>query len=76
MPAQTQEHTLLVWSLAFFLIENVDESHLGANFTTTVIQGALSQIAQNNTTSNKVHGAILKVSLNCYKKKQQKQLKI
>lgn len=57
-----QEHTLLVWSLAFFLLENIDESHLSANFTATVLQGALTQIAQANTISNTIHGAILKVS--------------
>lgn len=56
---QTQEHTLLVWALVFFLVENIDESNLEANFTSTVLQTALNQLLQTNITS--IHNAVLKV---------------
>lgn len=59
MLKQTQEHTLLVWALAFFLVENVDESNLESNFTSTVLQTALNQLSQTNVTS--IQNAVLKV---------------
>lgn len=56
---QTQEHTLLVWALAFYLIENIDEMHLEQNFTDGVLQAALCQLLDNDTTFY-IHNAILK----------------
>lgn len=59
---QTQEHTLLMWALAFYLIENIEEVHLEANFTDKVLQAALQQLLETDTTFC-IHNAVLKVTL-------------
>lgn len=56
---QSQEHTLLVWALAFYLIENLDETHFEQNFTEIILQAALSQLLDDDITFY-IHNAILK----------------
>lgn len=56
---QTQEHTLLLWALAFYLVENIEEAHLDQNFTESVLQAALHQLLDGDTTFY-IHSAILK----------------
>ncbi|KAL1498155.1 hypothetical protein ABEB36_008999 [Hypothenemus hampei] len=41
---QSQEHAMLLWSLAFYLIENVDELHMEPNFVTNILQTALIHV--------------------------------
>uniref|UniRef100_A0AAR5QD03 Huntingtin n=1 Tax=Dendroctonus ponderosae TaxID=77166 RepID=A0AAR5QD03_DENPD len=55
---QSQEHTLLVWSLAFYLMENVDEAHLESNFVTSTLQAALARVRKKQV--NYVDKCIIK----------------
>lgn len=41
---RSQEHTMLVWSLAFYLMENVDEVHMESNFVISTLQVAIVQV--------------------------------
>ncbi|KAJ8968862.1 hypothetical protein NQ317_016785 [Molorchus minor] len=47
---QSQEHSVLVWSLAFYLIENVDETNMEHNFVLKTLTAALGLL---NSTSVK-----------------------
>lgn len=49
-----------MWALAFYLIENIDEIHLEANFIESVLQAALQQLLEVDTTFY-IHNAVLKV---------------
>lgn len=61
---QSQEHTLLVWSLAFYLMEHIEEAHMEANFVTSTLQAALSRGRKKQV--NYVDRCIIKVSpVNC-----------
>uniref|UniRef100_A0A1Y1K0T3 Huntingtin n=1 Tax=Photinus pyralis TaxID=7054 RepID=A0A1Y1K0T3_PHOPY len=55
---QSLEHTLLVWALAFYLIENIEQSYFNPEFIMTVIQAAISYISHQKV--NAGHVAILK----------------
>lgn len=57
---QTQEYTLLMWALAFYLMENIDEIHFELNFVESVLQAALNQLLDAETTTH-IHNAVLKV---------------
>ncbi|RZC38340.1 huntingtin-like [Asbolus verrucosus] len=46
----SQEHTVLVWTLAFFLIENVDEPHLESSFVTNSLNVAFTMLLQQKLT--------------------------
>lgn len=61
MLKQTREYTLLVWSLAFFLIENIDSAHMESDFPSNVVQNAIGDLAQSTTVM--AHNAILKVTI-------------
>ncbi|CAH1990108.1 unnamed protein product [Acanthoscelides obtectus] len=54
---KSQEHSSLVWSLAFYLLENVDERNLDQNFVATTISTAFSILAGS---SDLLHVAIIK----------------
>ncbi|XP_060528068.1 huntingtin [Cylas formicarius] len=41
------EHTLLVWSVAFFIIENVEESHVESNFFDSTLQKVFEALKSN-----------------------------
>ncbi|CAG9862370.1 unnamed protein product [Phyllotreta striolata] len=45
---KSQEHISLVWSLAFYLVENIDEIHMEQNFVTTVLSTAFSNLKSKN----------------------------
>ncbi|KAK4875471.1 hypothetical protein RN001_011893 [Aquatica leii] len=55
---QSLEHNLLVWAVAFYLIEHIDQSNFTADFTLHVIQSAITYISQQKV--NTGHVAILK----------------
>lgn len=57
---QSQEHHLLLWSLSFYLIENVDENHLDVDFTSFIIQEAI-RVLSSDTITHWLHNSILKV---------------
>lgn len=48
-----------MWALAFYLIENVEETHLEQNFTESILQAALNQLLDADTTFY-IHSAVLK----------------
>lgn len=48
-----------MWALAFYLIENIEEVHLEANFSENVLQAALQQLLETDTTFC-IHNAVLK----------------
>ncbi|XP_030750206.1 huntingtin isoform X2 [Sitophilus oryzae] len=54
-----QEHTMLVWSLTFYLIENIEEVHMEANFVVNTMNSALTAI-QNKSVGNRVQTEIIK----------------
>lgn len=58
MLTQSLEHTLLVWAIAFYLIENIEQSYFNPEFITTVIQAAISYISHQKV--NAGHVAVLK----------------
>lgn len=51
---------MLVWALAFYLIENIEETHLEAGLAENVLQAALNQLLDLDTVFS-IHNAILKV---------------
>lgn len=57
---KSKEHTYLVWSLAFYIIENVEETHLGLNFVTNTLQVAFNLL--QTKFFNSFHKALIKVS--------------
>lgn len=60
---QSTEHTMLTWALAFYIIENVDESHVEANFVTTTLQTAFARV-QGKKVVDCVDKSIIKVNSN------------
>lgn len=56
---QTEEHTLLVWAIAFYLIENVEEANLEQNFIDNILQAAFEILLDADITFL-IHNAILK----------------
>ncbi|XP_045472991.1 huntingtin [Harmonia axyridis] len=42
----SQEHTLSMWTIAFYLIENVEEQHLGYGFVDEVVSCAISVLSK------------------------------
>nr|CAH7759250.1 unnamed protein product [Callosobruchus chinensis] len=55
---KSQEHSNLVWSLAFYLLENVEEKNLDQNFVDTTISTAFNVLAEKS--SDLLHTAITK----------------
>ncbi|XP_056637539.1 huntingtin [Diorhabda sublineata] len=55
---KSQEHTTLVWSLALYLVENVEEIHMEDGFVSTVLNTAFS-ILQNKM-ATWLHNIIMK----------------
>ncbi|XP_017781525.1 PREDICTED: huntingtin [Nicrophorus vespilloides] len=49
---QSQNHTLLVWSLAFYLIENIDFPLLDAEFVNNVLSNVLALLYDAKTVKN------------------------
>ncbi|XP_066154208.1 huntingtin [Euwallacea fornicatus] len=47
---QSTEHMMLVWALAFYLMENVEETHMEANFVTTTLHTALKKVLTGKCT--------------------------
>ncbi|XP_076265784.1 huntingtin isoform X2 [Rhynchophorus ferrugineus] len=54
-----QEHTLLVWSVAFYLIENVDDIHMEKNFVINMLQSAFTML-KNKMASDDLEVEIIK----------------
>jgi huntingtin len=48
---RSQEHTVLVWTLGFFLIENVDEAHLDPSFVSSTLHVAFTVLLQQKPTN-------------------------
>ncbi|XP_044753476.1 huntingtin isoform X2 [Coccinella septempunctata] len=46
---QSQEHTLAMWSVAFYIIENIDETHLGPGFVEDAVSHAISVVSKSTT---------------------------
>lgn len=57
---KSKEHTYLVWSLTLYMIENVDESHLGPNFVANTLKTAFSLLQVKFF--NSFHKTLIKVS--------------
>ncbi|KAF5273906.1 hypothetical protein FQA39_LY01021 [Lamprigera yunnana] len=55
---QSLEHNLLVWAIAFYVIENIEQSYFSAEFVPNVVQSAITYISQHKV--NTGHIAILK----------------
>ncbi|CAH1155948.1 unnamed protein product [Phaedon cochleariae] len=47
---KSQEHSNLVWSLAFYLIENIEEIHMEQNFVANTLNTAFSSLKENSNT--------------------------
>ncbi|KAL3269436.1 hypothetical protein HHI36_008506 [Cryptolaemus montrouzieri] len=43
---QSQQHTQLIWSVAFYIIENVEEVHIESSFIENVLSGAISCLSE------------------------------
>jgi huntingtin len=48
---RSQEHTVLVWTLGFFLIENIDEAHLDPSFVSSTLHVAFTVLLQQKPTN-------------------------
>jgi hypothetical protein len=58
---RSQEHTVLVWTLGFFLIENVDEAHLDPTFVSSTLHVAFTVLLQQKPT-NTLQLVLMKVN--------------
>ncbi|XP_050315238.1 huntingtin-like [Anthonomus grandis grandis] len=45
---KSQEHALVLWSLAFYILENVDEHHVESNFVANTLQLALHKVQKTS----------------------------
>lgn len=55
---KSQEHTTLVWSLALYLVENVEEIHMEHSFVTTVLNTAFNTLQSKVATW--LHNIVMK----------------
>ncbi|XP_008191527.2 huntingtin [Tribolium castaneum] len=49
---RSQEHTILVWTLGFFIVENIEETHLESNFISNVLSTAFTVLLQQKPPNN------------------------
>ncbi|CAH0556043.1 unnamed protein product [Brassicogethes aeneus] len=55
---KSQDHSHLVWSIAFYLIENIDESHMESNFVMNTLQTAFLVLQEQK--NSKIYNSIIK----------------
>ncbi|KAJ8914559.1 hypothetical protein NQ315_010023 [Exocentrus adspersus] len=55
---KSQEHSLLLWALAFYLVENIDDVHMEQNFVNNTLTAAFNIL--NTKSTNALHNAIMK----------------
>lgn len=61
---KSQEHFCLVWSLSFYLLENIEESHMEQNFVSTTLNAAFNLLS--GRTNIHLHQTIIKVNLSIF----------
>ncbi|XP_018571399.1 huntingtin [Anoplophora glabripennis] len=55
---KSQEHSMLLWALAFYLVENIDEVHMEQNFVSNTLASAFNVLGSKIT--NQLHYSIVK----------------